>query len=766
MRHVIVCREFSPAPIPPGGIGTYVANISRLLAEAGEIVHVVAQRWSGAPRAIEERHGGRLIVHRVALEEPFGVADGTAGAAAITEARAFARSDFPAQYFSLQAARLIEKLVVDEGIDVIEAQEWEAPLYYFQLRRALGFGPARRPPCIVHLHSPTEFLFRHNEWDIGRPDYLPMKRMEDYSIAAADAHLCPSRYLAGHAAALYALDQRAIEVIPCPLGEFPVVPRSQDVWERGSICYVGRLEPRKGVIEWVEAAVSVADANPDAMFEFIGADLPYASGMSVRGYVERTIPHRLKSRFVFHGSQPHAALPSFLGRARAAVVPSRWENCPNTCIEAMATGLPVIASRNGGMVEMLEDERTGWLARTPGPAGLAEALQRALSATPHRRAEMGQAAAAAIREICDTSRLVERHLAFRRAVAARGTTESDRLPSILPYRASQPADGPERRRARLAGEGIAIVLTAAGGGDAPLTGCLHAIRKQRRGAAVVVVVVDADAVTGASLPADPGEKTIVVTRSMLPRAAARNAGVAEVLDRGFRPLGFAFLEAGDRIAEEFVDRCESVLRHCPEVGLISSWLSPDGPDRRWDVHPCPALPYELLASETMPATVIRTETLEEVGGFRPEMRPGYDDWDVAVAALAAGWTAVTFPAILVARPGHPVTRPGLAQPAHNELRRKILARCPGAVARDAVSLLLLAEARRPRDASPPSAATARRVPPRAMLTARGTLAAPRATIGRAIEHARRTAGRLATHMLSAVVGRDAATAFAARWKRS
>ncbi len=51
MRHLIVCREYPPVPYPPGGIGTYVANIARLLAEAGEEVHVIGPRWAGAPEA-------------------------------------------------------------------------------------------------------------------------------------------------------------------------------------------------------------------------------------------------------------------------------------------------------------------------------------------------------------------------------------------------------------------------------------------------------------------------------------------------------------------------------------------------------------------------------------------------------------------------------------------------------------------------------------------------------------------------------------------
>src|SRR6185436_18396159 len=73
VRHLILCREYPPSPYAAGGIGTYVHHIARLLAEAGETVHVIGQQWAGAPQATERRHDGRLTIHRVPLDEPVAV---------------------------------------------------------------------------------------------------------------------------------------------------------------------------------------------------------------------------------------------------------------------------------------------------------------------------------------------------------------------------------------------------------------------------------------------------------------------------------------------------------------------------------------------------------------------------------------------------------------------------------------------------------------------------------------------------------------------
>src|SRR6266513_2099524 len=204
MKHLIICREYPPAP--GGGIGTYVHHISRLLAQSGETVHVIGQLWAGAEKPIEERCNSRLIIHRLPYEDWTGLLQPRASRLIRSKVeRALFSSGFPPQCFSWQACALAERLVEEEGIDILEAQDYEAPLYYLQLRRALGSGPKHRPPCMVHLHSPTEFIGHHNEWDMTLARWQIAKRLETYSILAADALLCPSRFFARQAEIHYGL---------------------------------------------------------------------------------------------------------------------------------------------------------------------------------------------------------------------------------------------------------------------------------------------------------------------------------------------------------------------------------------------------------------------------------------------------------------------------------------------------------------------------------------------------------------------------------
>ena len=429
MRHLIICREYPPAP--GGGIGTYAFLISHLLAEFGETVHVISQIWEGAEKTIQEECNGRLIIHRIpfenwtALRKPRPHPDLRSNIS-----RTLFNSEFHAQGFSWEAGQLAERLVDSEGIDLIESQEYEAPLYFFLLRRALGSGPKHSPPCIVHLHSPTVFIATHNDWDLTSSAISVARRQEEYCIAAADALLCPSSFLASQVQAHYGVEPGMIEVIPLPKAAGGRIERAADTWINGPICYVGRLERRKGALEWIRAAVQIAQESPQTVFEFTGENILGCNPIQSELVLIEMVPSNLRPRFTFHGGQTRQSIPEYLARARMTAVPSRWENFPYACIEAMSSGLPVLATRQGGMPEMIQDGHTGWLADQPTSEHLAQTLRRALETPPARMAEMGRQASDEIEQICNPSLILEKQIEFRNRIARHPAARSLSYPLL------------------------------------------------------------------------------------------------------------------------------------------------------------------------------------------------------------------------------------------------------------------------------------------------------------------------------------------------
>ena len=102
-------------------------------------------------------------------------------------------------------------------------------------------------------------------------------------------------------------------------------------------------------------------------------------------YVELNIAHRVR----FLGYLPEVR--EVLGRMQLLVMPTmHFESFGIAAVEAMAMGLPVVASRVGGLAEIVEDGRTGFLVKPGDAVELAGAVQRLMD-SPDMRARMGQA---------------------------------------------------------------------------------------------------------------------------------------------------------------------------------------------------------------------------------------------------------------------------------------------------------------------------------------------------------------------------------------
>ena len=127
----------------------------------------------------------------------------------------------------------------------------------------------------------------------------------------------------------------------------------------------------------------------------------------------------------FVGQFDHAATLRTMSGARAVIVPSRcFEVFPRTVVEAYALGVPVVASRLGSLVEIVEDGKTGVLFDHASPRELAEALRMLAASDEHSR-ELGSCARIAYETKLHPARVTEQLLAcYGRAVEAKAARTS------------------------------------------------------------------------------------------------------------------------------------------------------------------------------------------------------------------------------------------------------------------------------------------------------------------------------------------------------
>lgn len=145
---------------------------------------------------------------------------------------------------------------------------------------------------------------------------------------------------------------------------------------------VGSLIPRKAL----DVAISaVARLQNSKIYLIVVGDGPE------RPRLEALIEeHALGDQVRLLGAQPPHAIPGFLENADALVLTSRHEGRPNVVIEAMAAGLPVVATAIPGVRELVPDGEVGLLFEPGDIAGLAAHLGRLLE-EPDLRRELGQA---------------------------------------------------------------------------------------------------------------------------------------------------------------------------------------------------------------------------------------------------------------------------------------------------------------------------------------------------------------------------------------
>lgn len=137
------------------------------------------------------------------------------------------------------------------------------------------------------------------------------------------------------------------------------------------LLFVGNLKRDKGVMELLQAFLAL-DNRVDCQLTIVGDG-------SMRREMENLVRIQDQTANIhFAGSLPHAALPDLMRAADLLVLPSYREGVPNVILEAMACGLPVVATSVGGIPEIVEPDITGLLVPEKNVDALKQAIQKAL----------------------------------------------------------------------------------------------------------------------------------------------------------------------------------------------------------------------------------------------------------------------------------------------------------------------------------------------------------------------------------------------------
>lgn len=349
--HVCVLSKECP-PKDFGGVGRYTYALATGLAELGHVVHFVT---AGAENRVDFERG--MWIHRLVPWRRW-----------IPEL-----DDVPLQYNLYHVAAAyheVRRIAERMPVDVVYAPLWlcEGLLCLLDDRFPTVVGLQTAMKTIAQMHpswgesSQTRQLVALEQAMLTRAHHLHAnsdaileKVREEYDIVGAGGFVVP----------LGVEDRRS-----------QVTPRADD--GRVRVLFVSRLERRKGVDTFLAAAVRLLPEFPTLEVVIVGKDTPntemretYRDAFTRDHGRDAAVAGRVR----FVGEASEAELHQHYADCDVLCVPSRYESFGLIYVEAMMFGKPIVATRVGGIPEVVRHEENGLLVPPEDPTALADALR-------------------------------------------------------------------------------------------------------------------------------------------------------------------------------------------------------------------------------------------------------------------------------------------------------------------------------------------------------------------------------------------------------
>lgn len=247
-------------------------------------------------------------------------------------------------------------------------------------------------PIVVKLHGP-EFL---TQISALAQDKIALARieMEGKALRQMAAIVSPSQSTLADTVSRYDLHPTIGKAIPNPVSVQPDLK----LWDlegcdRKTILFVGQFSMVKGGDTVLIAFRKLLEIDDSLKLFFVGPDTGVISGggmtLHFNEFRDSLFTEAQRSNISYLGQLPREEISDLRGKAMLNIIYSRWENQPNTVLEAMIQGCPIVAGDVGGISEIIEHGVTGLLARRDNVDDLCQKVMSLIN-DPARARQLGE----------------------------------------------------------------------------------------------------------------------------------------------------------------------------------------------------------------------------------------------------------------------------------------------------------------------------------------------------------------------------------------
>jgi glycosyltransferase involved in cell wall biosynthesis/GT2 family glycosyltransferase len=394
---VYISQEYPPGRM--GGIGRFVHQLARGSAALGHHVHVLSR---GKVHDRVDFEDG-VWVHRLCTQS--------------AETPPPADMEVPSHIWAHATTmkRALDGIAAKRQITAVCAPIWDC--------EGVSVLADGRFPLVTSLHTTLHSWISTNPELTSDSSFIKdferqMLALEARMMLGSDGILANSHAIVEEIGHSYGLDidRARVAFIPHGLEDwtgFPTDAPPQLPSGAVRLLFVGRLEKRKGIDVLLGAAKRVLARHPHVHLDIVGDDtIPGPGGRPWRSLFEEDREADLiRARVVFHGIVTDARLRGLYSVCDVVVTPSRFESFGLMLTEGMMFSKPVVGCRAGGMVEVVEDCKTGLLAE-PGDIPSLEGCLNRLIGDAEFRARLGAAARARYEKYFTAERMTAEVIAF------------------------------------------------------------------------------------------------------------------------------------------------------------------------------------------------------------------------------------------------------------------------------------------------------------------------------------------------------------------